>query len=141
MAPISALPRPAKYPDVNLWADEAIWGHRFHNDQTPWLVLAEFMAVFLSRHRDGRALKEDRQGDQHEHFTYHIPRLMGLRKVVFNNPHILQAVAAESSEDAKWRTVGRRTWRSSWGISMPEGSFRDPERARARYRLLSKNSH
>ena len=103
MAPISALPRPAKYPDVNLWADEAIWGHRFHNDQTPWLVLAEFMAVFLSRHRDGRALKEDRQGDQHEHFTYHIPRLMGLRKVVFNNPHILQAVAAESSEDAKWQ--------------------------------------
>ena len=51
---------------VNIWADEAIWGHRFHNDQTPWLVLLEFLAVFRSRHLEESALNEQRPNGEHE---------------------------------------------------------------------------
>lgn len=32
--------------DVNIWVDEAIWGHRFYNDQTPWLVFWSFLQYF-----------------------------------------------------------------------------------------------
>ena len=67
MTPIAA---PANHKEaVNLWADEAIWGHRFHNDQTPWLMLLEFLAVFRSRHLDGSALNEQRTDGEHERNT------------------------------------------------------------------------
>ena len=41
---------------IEIWADERIWGHRFHDEQTPWLILLEFLAVFGSRSREKRAL-------------------------------------------------------------------------------------
>ena len=52
----------AKYrSDVNVWVDEAIWGHRLYNDQTPWLVFLEFLAIFRSRDAEGKALKENKE--------------------------------------------------------------------------------
>src|SRR5690625_7794989 len=79
----------AKYrSDVNVWVDEAIWGHRLYNDQTPWLVFLEFLAIFRSRDAEGKALKEIRNDGAHETFTYYIPRLIPLRQLVFNNPHL-----------------------------------------------------
>ncbi len=100
---MNRIDAPANHKEaVNLWADEAIWGHRFHNDQTPWLVLLEFMAVFRSRHLDGSALNEKRSGDDHERITYHIPRLGPLRQLVFNNPHIQHVEATERTDGDRW---------------------------------------
>ncbi|SDY84852.1 hypothetical protein [Nitrosomonas halophila] len=98
------LEAPAKYRnDVNVWVDEAIWGHRLYNDQTPWLVFLEFLAIFQSRHADGKALNESRNEGVHESFTYYIPRLIPLRQLVFNNPHIRYVEENHQSDPERWR--------------------------------------
>ena len=100
MIPISA---PANHKKaVNLWADEAIWGHRFHNDQTPWLVLLEFLAVFRSRNMDGNALNEEQADGEHECVPYRIPRMKPLRQLIFNNPHIQHIEAGGNTNDECW---------------------------------------
>ncbi len=102
---MNRIAAPGNHKDVvNLWADEAIWGHRFHNDQTPWLVLLEFMAVFRSRHMDGSALNEKRSGEEHERIPYHIPRLGPLRELVFNNPHMQHIEESEPTDGDRWTT-------------------------------------
>ena len=98
------LEAPAKYrSDVNVWVDEAIWGHRLYNDQTPWLVLLEFLSIFQSRDAEGKALKESRIGGVHETFTYYIPRLIPLRQLIFNNPHIRYVEGSHQSDTERWR--------------------------------------
>ena len=94
---------PANHRDaVYLWADEAIWGHRFYNDQTPWLVLLEFMAVFRSCHLAGSALSEQRINGEHERIPYHIPRMGPLRELVFNNPHVQHIEITEKTDNDRW---------------------------------------
>ena len=101
----SRLEAPAKYrSDVNVWVDEAIWGHRLYNDQTPWLVFLEFLAIFQSRNSEGLALNENRRDGGHETFTYHMPRLIPLRLLIFNNPHIRHVEATQSSDSERWRS-------------------------------------
>ncbi len=98
------LEAPAKYrSDVNVWVDEAIWGHRLYNDQTPWLVFLEFLAIFQSRHSEGNALIESRNAGRHETFTYHIPRLIPLRQLIFNNPHIRHVEDNQQSDPERWQ--------------------------------------
>ena len=51
------LPRPQYREDrtgPQLWVDEAIWGHRLHDEQTPWLTLLEFLGVLLAENGHGR---------------------------------------------------------------------------------------
>ena len=99
------IPGPDEFKaNVKVWVDEAIWGHRFYNDQTPWLVLLEFLAVFRSRNLDGRALDENRAEGGHEFITYHIPRALPLREIVFNNPHIRHIEATVHDNGEKWAT-------------------------------------
>jgi len=103
---MNRLPAPERFmKTVKIWADEAIWGHRFYNDQTPWLVFLEFLGVFRSRHEDGRALNEFREPEGHESIEYTIPRLIPLRELIFNNPHVQyinEEVGTIASE--KWST-------------------------------------
>lgn len=97
------LKAPDKYRnDVNVWVDEAIWGHRFYNDQTPWLVLLEFLAVFRSRNAQGKALKESFSAKTHESFSYTIPRLIPPRELIFNNPHLYHIQSSALSNSEKW---------------------------------------
>lgn len=99
------LEAPAKYrSDVNIWVDEAIWGHRLYNDQTPWLVLLEFLAIFQSRHAEGKALNESRNDGVHETFSYYIPRLTPLRQLIFNNPHMRYVENNFQSDSDRWRS-------------------------------------
>jgi len=101
---ITRLEAPAKYrSDVNVWVDEAIWGHRLYNDQTPWLVFLEFLAIFQSRHAEGKALNENQGDGVHETFTYYIPRLIPLRQLVFNNPHVRYVEENYQSDSERWR--------------------------------------
>ena len=100
---MNRLVAPTNHRDaVNLWADEAIWGHRFHNDQTPWLVLLEFMAVFRSCHLEGGAFRVHPDDEEHERINYHIPRLTPLRHLIFNNPHIQHIEGAEPTDGDRW---------------------------------------
>ncbi len=99
------LPAPKEFKKkgkIKVWVDEAIWGHRFYNDQTPWLVLLEFLCVFRSRNLFEKALNEPRGDGAHESFKYQIPRLIPLRSLIFNNPHLHHIDASESNEGRKW---------------------------------------
>ena len=100
------LEAPYKFQkDVNVWVDEAIWGHRFYNDQTPWLIFLEFLAIFQSRDTEGCALNECIQDGKHESFEYEIPRLIPLRQLIFNNPHIRHIEdVIQSSDSERWRS-------------------------------------
>ena len=97
-------PRLTFREDVNVWVDEAIWGHRFYDDQTPWLVLLEFLSIFHSRDQEGRALDESRQDGAHERFTYYIPRLIPLRQLIFNNPYVRHIEATQDTDAERWRS-------------------------------------
>lgn len=96
------LEAPVKYQGNKLWVDEAIWGHRFYNDQTPWFVLLEFLAIFCSREEQGRALKEVQQDGMHETFSYHIPKLVPLRQLIFNNPQIHHIEETKNTDAEQW---------------------------------------
>ena len=48
------LPKPTNLDEgqgirgPDMWVDEAIWGHRLYDEQTPWLALLEFLNVLRS---------------------------------------------------------------------------------------------
>ncbi|WP_319529538.1 hypothetical protein [uncultured Cohaesibacter sp.] len=99
---MTKLEPPTKYRGIKIWVDEAIWGHRLYNDQTPWLVFLEFLSVFRSRSQVGYGLKEFREEGAHENFSYDIPRLIPLRELVFNNPHVQHIDDSEKPSSEKW---------------------------------------
>ncbi len=115
---MNVIPAPNGFKKVvKVWVDEAIWGHRFYNDQSPWLVFLEFLCVFRARHRAGYALDEPLPGGTHE-VRYHIPRLLPLRELVFNNPHIQRIEATRRSDNEKWLE-----WLSCVNINGSDYSF------------------
>ena len=118
------LEAPAKFrQDVNVWVDEAIWGHRLYNDQTPWLILLEFLAVFRDRDELGLALKEPRPDGGHESFSYKVPRLVPLRHLVFNNPHLHFIEANEHADLERWRSLSK-TYAGDDDIGYLQGRFK-----------------
>lgn len=112
-------PKKLKYDgNIKAWVDEAIWGHRFYNDQTPWLVFLEFLCLFRSRNDDGCALDEQRKDGSHEDISYRIPRLSSLRGIVFNNPHIQHIETTKISNSEQWSE-----WMSKFHIEGHNFSF------------------
>lgn len=106
MQPLPPQYTHATNKSIDHWTDESIWGHRFHNEQTPWLVLLEFMAVFRSRAQSGCALQEPREEGAHEAVQYEIPRHKHLRYLIFNNPymqHIEETVTRDADRWKAWR--------------------------------------
>ena len=90
-------------PRMEIWADERIWGHRFHDEQTPWLVLLEFLAVFESQSRKNQALENPRINGSHESISYSIPKLEELRFLIFNNPRLHHIEKTVKSDFEKWQ--------------------------------------
>lgn len=80
------------------WIDEAIWGHRLHDEQTPWLILLEFLGVLRSEELAGRALAED----EFNTLTYRPQTQLRLRNLIFNNPYLLTIGAERLSDEAAW---------------------------------------
>src|SRR5688572_6713875 len=75
------LPRPS-YPrgGPEFWVDEAIWGHRLYDDQSPWLTLLECLGVAYAEHRANRAFVEPQNGL----LTYTPLVQLRLRNILFN---------------------------------------------------------
>ncbi len=110
-----------KYRQPEMLLDERIWGHRFHDEQTPWLVLLEFFSVFCSLQKRGTVFSEKpHAGDlTHEEVVYSIPRLEQLRRVVFNNPFIENVRRDYLSDRDKWTT-----WLGRMHVpSLPDADF------------------
>jgi len=95
------LARPPEHEERNgpaFWIDEAIWGHRLHDEQTPWLTFLEFMTVLLSENKDGRALRERALNT----LSYKPQVQLRLRNLIFNNPHVTSILAEDRPDEAAW---------------------------------------
>ena len=70
------LARPLSQEDrtgPEMWVDEAIWGHRLHDEQSPWLTLLEFLGVLHAEAGQLRALAEPQLNELGR--SWHYPQL------------------------------------------------------------------
>lgn len=93
------LPAPAK-PSPSMWVDEAIWGHRYHDEQNPWLTFLEFLNVFAHEKEKGRALDEVNGFNT---LRYTPSRRLHLRNLLFNNPKIDIISEQETADESLWK--------------------------------------
>jgi hypothetical protein len=109
------LPRPTGHEDrtgPEIWVDEAIWGHRLYDDQTPWLTLLEFLCVLQAEHAEGRTLRED----GYNSLSYRPQTQMRLRNLIFNNPHITNIEAKNLRDDAAWAEWRQKMAENAGGL-------------------------
>ena len=110
---------PLDNPDPSMWVDEAIWGHRFHDEQSPWLVFLEFLNVFVYEKAKGRAFNEASGPNT---LKYKPARRLYLRNLLFNNPK-LNHIAAQSVSEAYLWTAWLKEMKSAQGIVDPSFDY------------------
>lgn len=99
MVLVQKLPRPSKLIEkLDLWVDEAIWGHRLHDEQTPWLCLMEFLNVVQAEKEAGRALIENEPNS----LAYVPEHRLYLRNILFNNPKIIMIMNQYTDNNMRW---------------------------------------
>lgn len=103
-----------------MWVDEAIWGHRLYDEQSPWFVFLEFLNVFTHEDDKGRAF--DEQGKPNE-LKYRAAHRLYLRNVLFNNPHLPEIRLSYSSDSNRWDEWLRRMKSSATGLNHPDFAF------------------
>jgi hypothetical protein len=109
---MEVLAKPSGYDDrtgPEMWIDEAIWGHRLHDEQSPWLTLLEFLCVLNAENGNSRALTEERLNE----LSYKPQTQLRLRNLLFNNPHMTTVLASDLSDEAMW---------TNWLALMSEGA-------------------
>ena len=97
---MNRLPFPKKIKTgPAIWVDEAIWGHRLYDEQTPWMIFLEFLGILQTEVEDERAFREETLNG----LKYRPSRRRHLRNILFNNPH-LEAVLEQFPNDneAQW---------------------------------------
>jgi hypothetical protein len=95
-----------------LWIDEQIWGHRLHDEQSPWLTFLEFLTVFHAL--SATAFQNHRtKGEQ---LKYTPQRQIRLRNILFNNPHFVELKELSNlSSDEAWSLWFNRMSRNPSG--------------------------
>ncbi len=93
--PLPPLPN----PDTSMWIDEAIWGHRLHDEQSPWLVFLEFLNVFHHEYSKNRAFIEL---DGFNTLCYYPDKRLCLRNILFNNPKLDEIRLRYTSDSNRW---------------------------------------
>jgi hypothetical protein len=119
---MEVLTRPPGHEDRSgpeMWIDEAIWGHRLHDEQSPWLTLLEFLCVLHAEHGQGRALTETSVNE----LSYRPQTQLRLRNILFNNPHMATVLATDQSDDAMWATWLTRMEENAGGLEKPEFAY------------------
>lgn len=119
---MTVLARPQLREDKTgpqLWIDEAIWGHRLHDEQTPWLAVLEFLSVLLAESRSGRIISETAVNA----LSYRPQQQLRLRNLLFNNPHLATVKAEMRTDDERWTAWLERMGRSAGGIESKDFSY------------------
>lgn len=119
---MEVLPRPITHDDntgPQMWVDEAIWGHRLYDEQTPWLTMLEFFGVFHAEHAKGRALREDGLNT----LSYQPQQQLRLRNILFNNPHVDTVLASDQSDDAMWARWLQLMKDNAGGLDEPDFAY------------------
>lgn len=116
------LDRPQQFEERNgpaFWIDEAIWGHRLHDEQTPWLTFLEFLTVLLAEHRAGRELREA----SFNSLSYKPQVQLRLRNLIFNNPHIMTILQEDRPDDVAWALWLEKMAETAGGIDRADFSY------------------
>lgn len=113
------LPRPSKKVEPDMWVDEAIWGHRLYDEQTPWLCFMEFLNVLNSEMEAGRAFVELVPNS----LSYSPQSRLYLRNILFNNPQMAVIERQHRNDNrAQWERW-KDSMANSAGISSPDYSY------------------
>ncbi|WP_286230575.1 hypothetical protein [Neobacillus mesonae] len=117
---IDRLPKPNGIDSPRMWVDEAIWGHRLYDEQTPWLCLMEFLNVLQSEYNEGRAFLEE----NYNTLKYIAYSRMYLRNILFNNPQ-MQIIEKEYENDnnAQWKKWIEEMNDKKGGLSSADFSY------------------
>ncbi len=94
----------------SMWVDEAIWGHRLYDEQTPWMVLLEFLNVFYHEINKNRAFEEPRELNT---LKYKAAHRLYLRNILFNNPHLAEIQLNYSDDNQRWDELLKRIMKSA----------------------------
>lgn len=116
------LARPRSFEDrtgPEMWVDEAIWGHRLHDEQSPWLTLLEFLCVLHAEHTANRALVETHLNE----LSYRPQTQLRLRNVLFNNPHLATVLAGVQSDEGMWTSWLERMAENAGGLDHPDFAY------------------
>jgi hypothetical protein len=121
---MNALPIPLPPPDSfdqssSMWVDEAIWGHRFYNEQLPWMIFLEFLNVFHYEDEKNRAFEET--GGLNT-LKYRAAHRLYLRNILFNNPHLGEIRQSFSNDANRWDEWLKRM-KSAKGIAHPQFEY------------------
>ena len=106
-------------PDPSMWIDEAIWGHRYHDEQNPWLIFLEFLNVYVHENKKGRAFEET---EGFNTLKYRPARRLYLRNLLFNNPNITRIAQQSVAEPYLWNAWGKEM-KSAQGINDPRFDY------------------
>lgn len=119
-ARLQPLPPPDTFDQSSsMWVDEAIWGHRLYDEQTPWMVFLEFLNVFHHEAGKNRALEEPNGLNM---LKYQAARRLYLRNILFNNPHLAEIRVNYPNERNRWEEWLKRM-RSATGINHPQFNY------------------
>ncbi|MCW6038727.1 hypothetical protein K4A83_20980 [Spirulina subsalsa FACHB-351] len=82
-----------------MWVDEAIWGHRLYDEQTPWLTFLEFLGIVQTELEQNKAFIEE----EFNQLKYKSYRRLYLRNILFNNPFLESVNAEYNNNDDQWK--------------------------------------
>ena len=121
---MTAMPVPLPPPDTfdqssSMWVDEAIWGHRLYDEQSPWMVLLEFLNVFHYEVAKGRAFDEPNGLNT---LKYQAAQRLHLRNILFNNPHLSEIRFAFAHDTNRWDEWLKRM-KSATGLAQPQFGY------------------
>jgi hypothetical protein len=102
-----------------MWVDEAIWGHRLYDEQSPWMVLLEFLNVFHYEVAKGRAFDEPNGLNT---LKYQAAQRLHLRNILFNNPHLSEIRFAFAHDTNRWDEWLKRM-KSATGLAHPQFGY------------------
>jgi hypothetical protein len=102
-----------------MWVDEAIWGHRLYDEQSPWMVLLEFLNVFHYEAGKGRAFSEPNGLNT---LKYQAAQRLHLRNILFNNPQLADIRLAFAHDSNRWDEWLKRM-RSATGLAQPQFGY------------------
>lgn len=102
-----------------MWIDEAIWGHRLYDEQTPWLVFLEFLNVFAHEAAAGRALSESSGLNKLKYSPAH---RLALRNLLFNNPRLEDIRLSTNNDNVRW-TQWFESMQKAQGMAVPDFAY------------------
>ena len=122
-ASLVPLPPPDTFDQSSsMWVDEAMWGHRLYDEQSPWMVLLEFLNVFHYEWGKGRAFEEPAGLNT---LKYQAAQRLHLRNILFNDPYLAEVRAEFPHDINRWEEWLKRM-KAAIGIAHPQfGYVRD----------------